>query len=185
MKPVTSALHNWMSSLFVHPLLRGASFWHLPDGVGSIHYNTYTIGMTPVPDHIDHSRQNLLLIECSNTKSNHIYVSVHIKQPDVIFQPGEENQKCYTHLKLKDIIEFVKMYKKNFESQYGKSGGCYGLYYAEPFKDGLLKTIKEFILRNPKAYGEYKNMVKTCFDFLDKCEATNLKKNEIKKDFHK
>ena len=42
MKPVTSALHNWMSALFVHPVFRGATFFHTPDGVGS-HITMFTV----------------------------------------------------------------------------------------------------------------------------------------------
>mgnify|MGYP003305336121 CR=1 FL=1 len=76
------------------------------------------------------------------------------------------------------------MYTENFESQYGRGkDSCYGIYYAEPFNDGLMKTIKEFIARNSKAYNEYKNMVKTCFEFLDKREAMNIRLKAKDSDF--
>lgn len=186
MKPVTSALHNWMSALMVNKYFKQADFRHLPDGAGSTHYNQYLIWRTQVPEHRSHymNYKDVLKICLSNSDSNHIYVSVMIEQPDVIFSTGCENEKCYTHLKLKDVIDFMKMYTENFESQYGRGQNtCYGIYYAEPFNDGLMKTIKEFIARNSKAYNEYMNMVKTCFEFLDKREAMNIRLKAKDSDF--
>ena len=181
MKPVTSALHNWMSTLFVHPLFRGASFFHLPDGVGSTHYNMYTIGMTTVPDHINNRLNNLLTIQCSNTVSNHIYVQVEIEQPDVIFQTGEEHRNFYTNLKLKDIIEFVKMYKTNFESKWTSERNPFAIYFAQP--QGSISQEKEFIKRNQAAFEDYQNLVRTCFDFLDKREKMNIRLKAKDSDF--
>jgi len=186
MKPVTSALHNWMSALMVNKYFKTADFRHLPDGVGSTHYNQYLIWRTQVPEHRSHcmNYKDVLKISLSNSDSNHIYVNVIIEQPDVIFTTGSDNEKCYTNLKLKDVIDFMKMYTENFETQYGRGkDSCYGLYYAEPFNDGLMKTIKEFIARNSKAYNEYKNMVKTCFEFLDKREAMNIRLKAKDSDF--
>ena len=86
MKPVTSALHNWMSALFVHPLFRGATFFHTPDGVGSTHYNVYSIAMTTVPDHRNKRQKDVLRIVFYNTNSNHIEVRLEIEQPDAVFK---------------------------------------------------------------------------------------------------
>lgn len=185
MKPVTSALHNWMSALMVNKYFKQADFRHLPDGAGSDHYNRYLIWRTQVPEHRSHymNYKDVLKICLSNSYSNHIYVNVIIEQPDAIFTTGEDNEKCYTNLKLKDVIDFMKMYTENFESQLGRgSATCYGLYFAEA-NDGLLKTIKDFIMRNQKAYTEYKNMVKTCFEFLDKREAMNKRMKSKESDF--
>ena len=185
MKPVTSALHNWMSALMVNKYFKWAKFCHLGPGVGSYHYNQYHIWRTQVPEHRSHcmNYKDVLKISLSNSDSNHIYVTVIIEQPDAIFTTGNDNEKCYTNLKLKDVIDFMKMYTENFESQYGRGkDSCYGLYYAEP-NDGLLKTIKEFIARNSKAYNEYRNMVKTCFEFLDKREAMNIRMKAKESDF--
>jgi hypothetical protein len=181
MKPVTSALHNWMSALFVHPLFRGASFFHVPDGVGSTHYNSYSIGMTSVPDHINNRLKNLLTIQCYNTKSNHIEVRVEIEQPDAIFQTGEENINYYTNLKLKDIIEFVKMYKTNFESKWGSNRNPFAIYYAQP--QGSSSQEKEYIKRYQAAIDDYQNIVRTCFDFLDKREKMNIRLKAKERDF--
>ena len=186
MKPVTSALHNWMSALMVNKYFQWATFRHLGPGAGSIHYNQYQIWRTQVPEHRSHcmNYKEILKISLSNSYSNHIYVSVIIEQPDVIYQIDGENRKEYTNLKLKDIIDFMKMYTENFESQMGRGAStCYGLYFAKPFEDGLMKTIKEFIARNTKAYNEYKNMVNTCFEFLDKREAMNIRIAATNKDF--
>lgn len=186
MKPVTSALHNWMSALMVNKYFKWAKFCHLGPGVGSYHYNQYHIWRTQVPEHRSHcmNYKDVLKISLSNSDSNHIYVSVIIEQPDVIFTTGNDNEKCYTNLKLKDVIDFMKMYTENFESQYGRGkDSCYWLYYAEPFYDGLMKTIEEFKARNSKAYNEYRNMVKTCFEFLDKREAMNIRMKAKESDF--
>lgn len=178
MKPVTSALHNWMSALFVHPLFRGASFFHTPDGVGSTHYNVYSIGMTSVPDHRNKQLKNLLRIIFYNTNSNHIEVRLEIAQPDAVFQTGEDNVDYYTNLKLKDIIEFVKMYKTNFESKWSSDRNPFAIYFAQ-----FQENEKEFIKRNPAAYDDYRNIVRTCFDFLDKREKLNKRLKEKDKDF--
>jgi hypothetical protein len=178
MKPVTSALHNWMSALFVHPLFRGVSFFHIPDGVGSCHYNRYSIGMTSVPDHINNRLKNLLTIQCYNTKSNHIEVRVEIEQPDAIFQTGEDNVGYYTNLKLKDIIEFVKMYKTNFESSWTRMMNPFVIYFVKPQEE-----VKDYISRNEADYLNYKNMVKTCFDFLNKREQLNIRMKSKESDF--
>ena len=178
MKPVTSALHNWMSALFVHPLFRGASFFHTPDGVGSTHYNVYSIGMTSVPDHRNKQLKNLLRIIFYNTNSNHIEVRLEIEQPDAVFQTGEDNVDYYTNLKLKDIIEFVKMYKMNFESKWVSERNPFAIYFAQ-----FQENEKEFIKRNQAAYDDYRNIVRTCFDFLDKREKLNKRLKEKDKDF--
>ncbi len=181
MKPVTSALHNWMSALFVHPLFRGVSFFHCPDGVGSTHYNMYIIGMTSVPDHRFKGQKNILKIGCYNTNSNHIEVRVEIEQPDAIFQTGEDNVEYYTNLKLKDIIEFVKMYKTNFESKWASDRNPFAIYFAQP--QGSSSLEKEYIKRNQAAFEDYQNIVRTCFDFLDKREKMNKRLKEKEKDF--
>lgn len=178
MKPVTSALHNWMSALFVHPLFRGASFFHTPDGVGSTHYNVYSIGMTSVPDHRNNRLKNLLRIIFYNTNSNHIEVRLEIEQPDAVFQTGEDNVDYYTNLKLKDIIEFVKMYKTNFESKWASDRNPFAIYFAQ-----FQENEKEFIKRNQAAYDDYQNIVRTCFDFLNKREKLNKRLKEKDSDF--
>ena len=178
MKPVTSALHNWMSALFVHPLFRGVSFFHCPDGVGSTHYNMYIIGMTSVPDHRFKGQKNILKIGCYNTNSNHIEVRVEIEQPDAIFQTGEDNVEYYTNLKLKDIIEFVKMYKTNFESSWKRMMNPFVIYFVKPQEE-----VKDYISRNEADYLNYKNMVKTCFDFLNKREQLNIRMKSKESDF--
>ena len=181
MKPVTSALHNWMSYLFVHPLFRGASFFHLPDGVGSTHYNAYSIGLTSVPDHRHNRQKNLLRIICQNTDSNRIEVRVEIEQPDVIFQTGAENVNYYINLKLRDIIEFVKMYKTNFESKWGSDRNPFAIYYAQP--QVSIPQEKEYIKRYQAAFDDYKNIVRTCFDFLNKREKLNTRLKAKERDF--
>ena len=181
MKPVTSALHNWMSALFVHPLFRGAEFFHVPDGVGSCHYNRYSIGMTTVPDHINNRLKNLLMIECYNTDSNNIEVRVEIEQPDAIFQTGSDHRNYYTNLKLKDIIEFVKMYKMNFETKWASDRNPFAIYFAQP--QGSSSLEKEYIKRNQAAYDDYQNIVRTCFDFLNKREQLNIRMKAKESDF--
>lgn len=178
MKPVTFSLHNWMSALFVNPLFRGATFVHIPDGVGSSHYNMYNIGMTRVPDHRNRRQKNVLRIGCYNTKSNHIEVRIEIEQPDAIFQTGEDNVAHYTNLKLKDIIEFVKMYKTNFESKWTSMMNPFVIYFVKPQED-----VKDYILRNESDYVNYRNMVKTCFDFLNKREKLNIRLKAKESDF--
>lgn len=173
-----------MSALMVNKYFKKAEFRHLPDGAGSTHYNQYLIWRTQVPEHRNKylGYKSVLKISLSNSYSNHIYVTVIIEQPDAIFTTDGENEKCYTNLKLKDVIEFMKMYTEVFESQWGRGGAtCYGLYYAEA--NHLPKTIKDFIQRNQKAYTEYKNMVKTCYDFLDKREAMNKRMKAKDSDF--
>ena len=181
MKPVTSALHNWMSALFVHPLFRGDSFFHIPDGVGSTHYNMYSIGITQVPDFRHNGQKYLLRIGCYNTKSNHIEVRVEIEQPDAIFQTGGENINYYTNLKLKDIVEFVKMYKTNFDSKWGWAGNPFAIYFAQPQES--ISQEKEIIKRYQAAIDDYKNIVRTCFDFLDKREKMNKRLKAKERDF--
>lgn len=178
MKPVTSALHNWMSALFVHPLFRGATFLHTPDGVGSTHYNVYSISMTTVPDHRYNRQKSALRLIFYNTNSNHIEVRLEIEQPDAVFQTGEDNVDYYKNLKLKDIIEFVKMYKMNFESKWWSDRNPFGIYFA-----GFQENEKEFIKRNQVAYDDYRNIVKTCFDFLNKREKLNKRLKEKDSDF--
>ena len=178
MKPVTSALHNWMSALFVHPLFRGATFFHTPDGVGSTHYNVYSIGMTTVPDHRNKNTKNLLRIIIYNTNSNHIEVRLEISQPDAIFQTGHDVVDFYANLKLKDIIEFVKMYKMNFESKWCSDRNPFAIYFAN-----FQENEKEFIKRNQAAYDDYRNIVMTCFDFLNKREKMNIRLKAKDSDF--
>ena len=178
MKPVTSALHNWMSALFVHPLFRGASFFHTPDGVGSTHYNVYSIGMTTVPDHRNKNQKNLLRIILYNTNSNHIEVRLEIAQPDAVFQTGHDTVDYYANLKLKDIIEFVKMYKMNFESKWCSDRNPFAIYFAN-----FQENEKEFIKQNQAAYDDYRNIVKTCFDFLNKREKLNIRLKAKDSDF--
>ena len=178
MKPVTSALHNWMSALFVHPLFRGATFVHTPDGVGSTHYNVYSIAMTTVPDHRHKGQKSALRIVFYNTNSNHIEVRLEIEQPDAVFQTGEDNVDYYTNLKLKDIIEFMKMYKMNFESKWITDRNPFAIYFAD-----FQPNVKEYIKRNQAKYDNYRNMVRGCFDFLNKREKLNKRLKEKDSDF--
>ena len=134
--------------------------------------------MTSVPDHRNKRQKNVLRIIFYNTNSNHIEVRLEIEQPDAVFQTVEDNVDYYKNLKLKDIIEFVKMYKMNFESKWVTDRNPFAIYFAD-----FQENEKKFIIQNQAKYDYYKNMVSTCFDFLNKREKLNIRLKAKDSDF--
>lgn len=70
------------------------------------------------------------------------------------------------------------MYKTNFESSWTRMMNPFVIYFVKPQEE-----VKDYISRNEADYLNYKNMVKTCFDFLNKREQLNIRMKSKESDF--
>ena len=184
MKPVTSALHDWMKTLFLHPAFKNTTFVHCDNS--NLYFHNFTIHKTLVPDWKSGGCKNVLQITLYNTYSKYVNVSVCFETPDILSGVYILENMNFENLKLKDIIAFMEMYNKNYNSKHGWGSDPYGSYYVNPqnYRDRGVKNItEEYMTKNPEEVGYVMNMINTCFDFLKKRETLNIRIKAKESDF--
>ena len=73
------------------------------------------------------------------------------------------------------------MYKTNFESKWRSDRNPFAIYCTQPQES--IPQEKEYIKRYQAALDDYKNIVSTCFDFLNKREKLNIRLKAKESDF--
>lgn len=185
MKPATDALLNWMKVLYTHDEFAYCDFWHHHVKPGTkwpaaSMPHQFRIAQINVPDWNYENRQEPVMWLNFTTEGNKISVYLWIKRPEVIRALGDDYHKEYTNLKLKDVIDFMVVFKNCMEQQRKQN---FEIYYINPYeKDNRIST-KDFIKHNPKMIENHKIFVDTLLDFLDKREKQNQELKKIKGDF--
>jgi hypothetical protein len=185
MKPATDALLNWMKVLYTHDEFTYCDFWHhhvkprtkVP---AASMPQQFRIAQFNVPNWNYENMQDPVMWLNFTTEGNKISVYVWIKRPEVLRALGDDYRKEYTNLKLKDVIDFMAVFKNCMEQQRNQN---FGIYYINPYqKDNRIST-KDFVKHNPQMVDNHKIFVDTLLDFLTKREKQNQELKKIKGDF--
>lgn len=181
MKPAANAVKNWAKELFTNKEFSYSIF----SPVNSKYCPTYyQIEKDNIPNFNNERLQKYALhinITTSgtlvSTKISFEYPDIycHIKYKEKLFDKWKE----YTHLKCKDLIEFMKLYNKYATRN---ENTFLRIHYINPkFHDNF--NYDEYMKENKQYLDRFIDTVETLFSFLDKREKQNLTLKEIKKDF--
>lgn len=188
MKPATSALNDWVQRIVVNPLFKSCPTFKM-----SSHWATIKIGFMQTWDfECEHYVNDCVIDIVLRVAKTDIlspfkhYVSVTINTPTCFLGGGgcsSKNTCEYTNITLKNLFEFVKIYEKMYLS------GIHRIYSIPNRKCLAFRgnesplNFESYVKQYEHEFELFTEFKESLFRFLAKCEATNTKHKEIKKEF--
>ena len=181
MKPAADAANNWAKELLTNKEFNYSNFFPVKSKYIPTYYK---IEKDNVPNFNNERLQKFALTIQITSSGKFVSTSISFEYPDVYFhikykEKRFDNRKEYTHLKCKDLIEFMKLYNNYTERN---ENTLLRIHYINPkFHDHF--NYDEYMKENKQYLDRFIDGVETMFAFLDKREKQNLALKEIKKDF--
>lgn len=187
MKPATSALNDWIQRIVVNPLFKSCPTFKMDS-----HWATIKIGFMQTWDFVcEHYVNDCVMDIVLRVAKTDIlspfkhYVTVTINTPTCFLNGNNTSKKTceYTNITLKNLFEFVKIYEKMYLS------GIHRIYSIPNRKllgfrgNESPMNFENYVKQYEHEFEMFTEFEESLFRFLAKCEATNIKRKEIKKEF--
>lgn len=181
MKPAADAVNHWAKELLTNKEFSYSIFRQLK-------YNSYPtcyqIEIDNVPNFNNERIQKFALRIQISSSGTLVSTKISFEYPDIYHhikykEKRFDNWKEYTHLKCKDVIEFMKLYNKYAARN---ENTFLRIHYINPnFHDHF--NYDAYMKENKQYLDRFIDTVETLFAFLDKREKQNITLKDIKKDF--